>query len=117
MRAGVLVEINQFGGGLDGAEGGLLHARGCACKGEHGAVVVEEERSSSFTSLTDWMAAAIWSITSGRRASEKLGIHSINVVMWSRSLIVWWSGGRVAPNGIRGRTETRLVKAIITTVR
>ena len=76
-----------------------------------------EERSSSFTSLTDWMAAAIWSITSGRRASEKLGIHSINVVMWSRSLIVWWSGGRVAPNGIRGRTETRLVKAIITTVR
>jgi len=41
MRAGVLVEINQFGGGLDGAEGGLLHARGRACKSEHGAVVVE----------------------------------------------------------------------------
>jgi len=41
MRAGVLVEINQFGGGLDGAEGGLLHARGCACEGQHRAVVVE----------------------------------------------------------------------------
>jgi hypothetical protein len=41
VRARVLVEINQFGGGLDGAEGGLLHARGCACKGQHRAVVVE----------------------------------------------------------------------------
>jgi hypothetical protein len=35
------VEVNQFGGGLDGAEGGFLHPCGRACKSEHGAVVVE----------------------------------------------------------------------------
>ena len=37
-----------------------------------------EERSRSLTSLTDWMAATIWSMTSGRRASEKLGMHSMS---------------------------------------
>src|SRR5258706_6046473 len=44
-----------------------------------------EERPSTLTSLTDWTAATIWSTTSGRRASEKLGMHSMSwVVMLSR---------------------------------
>ena len=41
MRARVLVEVDQFGGGLDGAEGGFLHSFGRTREGEHRAVVVE----------------------------------------------------------------------------
>ena len=41
MLARVRVEVNEFGGGLDGAERGFLHACGRACKGQHRAVVVE----------------------------------------------------------------------------
>ncbi len=41
MRARVLVEVDQFGGSLDGAEGGFLHSCGRTCKGQHRAVVVE----------------------------------------------------------------------------
>ena len=41
MRARVLIEVDQFGGGLDGAEGGFFHTRGRTGKGEHRAVVVE----------------------------------------------------------------------------
>ena len=41
MRARVLVEVDQLGRGLDGAEGGLFHRFGRARKGDHRAVVVE----------------------------------------------------------------------------
>ena len=40
-----------------------------------------EERSSRRAPSTEVMAATIWSMISGRRASEKFGIHSMSVVM------------------------------------
>ena len=41
MFAGMRVEVNQFGSGLDGEEGGFFHARRRPGEGQHGAVVVE----------------------------------------------------------------------------
>ncbi len=41
MLAGVLVQVDQLGGGLDGAEGSLLHRESRACKGDHGPVVIQ----------------------------------------------------------------------------
>ena len=36
-----MIEVDQFGGSLDGTEGGFFNTSRCACKGEHRAVVVE----------------------------------------------------------------------------
>jgi hypothetical protein len=41
MRACVLIEVDQFGSGLDGAESGFFYSGGRPGKGQHGAVVVE----------------------------------------------------------------------------
>src|SRR3972149_4347082 len=48
-----------------------------------------EERSSRRAPSTELMAATIWSMTSGRRASEKLGIHSMS----------WGMGGSILDFG------------------
>ena len=66
-----------------------------------------EERSSRRAPSTEVMAATIWSMISGRRASEKFGIHSINVVIWSRCP---WSDDRDFGFTI---LDWRLVRAII----
>jgi hypothetical protein len=45
MLARMVIEVNQFGGGLDGAEGGFFHSGRFACKGQNRAVVVEIGRA------------------------------------------------------------------------
>ena len=64
---------------FDGAEGGFFHASGGPAKVKHRAVVVEVggtvKQARAFDRV---MAATIWSTTSGRRASEKLGMHSMS---------------------------------------
>ena len=53
MRARVAVQVDQFGGGLDGAEGGVLHRERRTCQRQHRAVVVEVGGTVEQSDLAD----------------------------------------------------------------
>jgi len=82
MRASVLVKVNQFGGFLMARKAASSTPAGVPAKGQHCAVMVEvEERSSSFTSQTDSMAAAICLSLQVGALQREVGIHSMSGVM------------------------------------